>query len=54
MDVPMIKRALFSEIKKHLSEKEITLVVGPRQVGKTTLLRLLEEDLLKNAYVLFL
>lgn len=44
----VIKRSLFDEIKNHLSHKEITLVVGPRQVGKTTLLRLLEADLLKE------
>ncbi len=35
----MIKRTLFEEIKKHLTSKEISLIVGPRQVGKTTLMK---------------
>jgi len=34
-----IRRTLFDEIKDHLSKKEITLIVGPRQVGKTTLMK---------------
>lgn len=55
MDRKIIKRDLFEKIKKHLSQKEITLLVGARQVGKTTLLRFLEEDLLaKGAKTLFL
>lgn len=41
----MIKRTLFQELKEHLSQKDITLIVGPRQAGKTTLMRLLESDL---------
>jgi uncharacterized protein len=39
-----IKRSLFKEIENHLSKKEITLIVGPRQVGKTTIM----EELIKN------
>jgi hypothetical protein len=39
-----IKRDLFEEIKNHLSKKEITLIVGPRQVGKTTIM----EELIKH------
>jgi hypothetical protein len=38
-----IKRDIFEEIKNHLSKKEITLIVGPRQVGKTTIM----EELIK-------
>lgn len=38
-----IKRQLFNELKAHLSQKEITLLTGPRQAGKTTLLNLLRE-----------
>jgi len=45
MDTNQIKRDLFEELKAHLSQKEITLLVGPRQVGKTTLLCILENDL---------
>lgn len=44
----MIKRALFDQLKKHLASKEITLIVGPRQAGKTTLMELLEDDLKKQ------
>ena len=44
----MIKRTLFDQIKKHLISKEITLIVGPRQAGKTTLMELLEENLKKQ------
>ena len=35
----LIKREIFQELKEHLTQKEITLLVGPRQVGKTTLMR---------------
>jgi hypothetical protein len=39
----IIKRDLFEELKNHLSAKEISLIIGPRQVGKTTLMLLLKE-----------
>ena len=41
----MIKRTLFQEIKKHLEKPEITLIVGPRQAGKTTLMRQIQDEL---------
>lgn len=44
----MIKRKLFSDIKSHLSKKEISLIVGPRQAGKTTLMLMLKEHLEKQ------
>jgi len=44
----IIKRDLFEELKNHLSAKEISLIVGPRQVGKTTLMLLLKEYLEKK------
>ncbi|MEJ5352665.1 MAG: ATP-binding protein [Melioribacteraceae bacterium] len=51
----IIKRYLYDEIKKHLTAKEISLIVGPRQVGKTTLMmELIEELKRKNEKVLFL
>ena len=40
---PMIKRKLFSALVKHLPKKEISIIVGPRQAGKTTLMELLRE-----------
>jgi len=36
-----IKRAISDEVEKHLLAKEITMIVGARQVGKTTLLQAL-------------
>lgn len=44
----IIKRKIFSLIQEHLQQKEITLITGPRQVGKTTLMRQLEDDLKKK------
>ncbi|HDG97011.1 MAG TPA: ATP-binding protein [Desulfobacterales bacterium] len=41
----MIKRALLNNLKEHLSRKEISLIVGPRQSGKTTLMLLLKDYL---------
>lgn len=44
----MIKRALLKDLKEHLSKKEISLIIGPRQAGKTTLMLLLKEHLEKR------
>lgn len=44
----IIKRKLFPLVADHLKEKEITLITGPRQAGKTTLMKQLEADLKKN------
>ncbi|MBU3979333.1 ATP-binding protein [Patescibacteria group bacterium] len=44
----MIKRNLFLELKAHLDKKEISLIIGPRQAGKTTLMSLLADDLNKR------
>jgi uncharacterized protein len=41
----MIKREKLTELRDHLKNKEITLLVGARQAGKTTLLRRLESEL---------
>ncbi|PIR61744.1 MAG: ATPase [Candidatus Pacebacteria bacterium CG10_big_fil_rev_8_21_14_0_10_44_11] len=41
----MIKRQIYTELKDHLDKKEISLLVGPRQAGKTTLMVLLKEYL---------
>jgi uncharacterized protein len=39
----MIKRKLFITLLNHLSKKEITFIVSPRQAGKTTLMEMLRE-----------
>jgi predicted AAA+ superfamily ATPase len=39
----LIKRQIFEALKEHLAQKEISLIVGPRQAGKTTLMTLLQE-----------
>ncbi len=47
MQTKYIKRNLFNKIAKHLDNKEITLIIGPRQVGKTVLFKQLQEYLIK-------
>lgn len=44
----MIKRYLIKDIKGHLQKKEITMIVGPRQSGKTTLMRQIENELISR------
>ncbi len=41
----MIERTIFPELVQHLPKKEITLITGPRQAGKTTLLEKLKQHL---------
>ena len=43
-----IKRKLFSELVDHLPQKEMSLIIGPRQAGKTTLMEMLREYLDKS------
>jgi predicted AAA+ superfamily ATPase len=51
----MIDRNLLKELRKHLSKKEISLIVGPRQAGKTTLMMILKAELeKKGCHTLFL
>lgn len=40
-----IKRTIYPKIKDHLDQPEITLITGPRQAGKTTLIKQLQTDL---------
>lgn len=50
----MIKRSLYEDLLTHVSRKEISVITGPRQSGKTTLMLLLKEDLeLKKEPTLF-
>ncbi len=44
----MIKRKLFDALYAHLPKQEITMIVGPRQAGKTTLMNSLMDELNKN------
>lgn len=44
----IIKRSIFSEIAKHMDTKEVTVIVGARQTGKTTLLLQLREFLINQ------
>jgi len=41
----MIKRKLFPDLVDHLSQKEMSLIIGPRQAGKTTLMEMLKAHL---------
>jgi predicted AAA+ superfamily ATPase len=41
----MIKRKLFNELVDHLPKKEMSLIIGPRQAGKTTLMEMLKTHL---------
>jgi len=51
----MIKRNLFEDLKQHLAQKEISLLVGPRQAGKTTLMLMLRDYLVaQGSNTLFL
>ncbi len=38
----MIKRNILNKLRQELTQPEIVILLGPRQVGKTTLLRILE------------
>ena len=44
----MIKRKLFQELVDHLPQKEMSLIIGPRQAGKTTLMEMLKAHLDKS------
>ena len=51
----MIRRNILKDLLAHLDEPEITLITGPRQVGKTTLMRMMAESLVgKGCPVMFL
>lgn len=43
-----IKRRLLEAVRAHLQEQEISLVVGPRQAGKTTLMEGLRDELVAS------
>lgn len=41
----MIKRTIFNDLYQHLADPEITVLIGPRQVGKTYLMQVLQNQL---------
>src|SRR5258705_6370231 len=41
----MVQRKKYSAIAEHLSKKEFTILIGARQIGKSTLLKQLFDDL---------
>lgn len=45
---PFIKRDLLDQLIDHLEEPQISLIVGPRQAGKTTLMKKMEQHLAKQ------
>lgn len=44
----LIKREKLQELRDHLEKKEISLIVGPRQAGKTTLMKELMKELIQR------
>ena len=44
----MVRRKKQLIIGKHFSKKEFTILIGPRQIGKSTMLRQMFEDLIKK------
>ncbi|MFA4817847.1 MAG: ATP-binding protein [Parcubacteria group bacterium] len=46
-DTIIVKRAVFSKLVEHLDAKEATVLLGPRQVGKTTLMKALQKHLIE-------
>ena len=51
----MLRRNKQTTIAKHLSKKEFTVLIGPRQIGKSTMLKQMHDDLqLKGESVYFL
>ncbi len=49
----LVKRKLAEEIKKFVARKEVLIIRGPRQAGKTTLMKMLESELDNNFDKLF-
>ncbi|MCX6794065.1 MAG: AAA family ATPase, partial [Candidatus Gottesmanbacteria bacterium] len=45
MGKKLVLRDQFNLIRSHVDEPEITVITGPRQVGKTTLIRQIMEDI---------
>ena len=48
INTPVIERNIFGKIAAHLDNPEITLIIGPRQVGKTVIMGQMQEYLKTN------
>lgn len=49
----MIKTKAYFKVKELVKKEKLVVIVGPRRVGKTTIIKqLVEENLVENAYVL--
>lgn len=48
MDKKIVLRSLFPSLQDHLDEEEITVLLGPRQAGKTTLILQMKKALLES------
>lgn len=46
--VQLIKREIFDELSAHVLKKEVTVITGPRQTGKTTLIYQLKDWLIEK------
>ena len=49
----LFQRSLFSQIESHLPDKRHTIITGARQVGKTSLLRLIFQKLKAEGHLVF-
>ncbi len=55
METKLIKRDILEDLIKHLDKEQISLIIGSRQVGKTTLMNLLRDYLVsKNEKSIYL
>ena len=43
-----IKREVLEDLRRDLNKREIAFLIGPRQSGKTTLMKVLQEELPKK------
>ncbi|MDO8515273.1 MAG: ATP-binding protein [bacterium] len=48
MGTLLVQRSQFAKIWAHLAENEITVILGPRQSGKTTLVKQLKDELINK------
>lgn len=49
----LIKRDVYSELEREVTSNKITALVGPRQVGKTTLLKEIKNNCKNSLYITF-